>query len=108
MSDTLKGYKIGGYLIVAEDEVEALEMYVNETGEPPNPWSNIHETNLDDWFMYFDINEINPEDIEHIYDRKYPNYPDKHVVRVSLKRPYARKYCPNGFYDEKSIGLITI
>ncbi len=43
-----------------------------------------------------------------IVARKYPNYPSEDVVRVSLKRPYARKYCQNGFFDEKSISAIMI
>lgn len=106
MTNELKGFKLDGYVIVAENEEEALDMYLKETRH--DPFGSLEETNLDDWFMYFDINEINPEDVEHIYDRKYPNYPSEDVVRVSLKRPYARKYCQNGFFDEKSISAIMI
>jgi hypothetical protein len=55
--------------------------------------------------MYFDINEINKEDLEHVYDIKHLL---DGTVSVSLKRPYARKYCPDGFCEKKSIGAMYI
>lgn len=106
MSNELNGYKLGGYLIVAENEDEAVEMYVRETEH--DPLGNIESVNLDECFAYFDINIIMSDDIEHIYDKRYPNYPYKDIVKASLKRPYARKYLTNGFFDQKSISAITI
>jgi hypothetical protein len=98
--DDLKGFQIGGYYIVAKNEVNAIEMYIVETGHEPH--SEVKEVDIDDSFMYFDINEIREDDICHIYDRKYPDGKEL----VSLKRPYARKYCPDGFCDKPSISMV--
>jgi hypothetical protein len=83
----LKGFDVGGCHVIAEDEEEALQMYREKTGRLPS--SPIRETNLDDWFYYFELHEICESDHVHIYDRKYPL--DGRLL-VSLKRPFAKKY----------------
>lgn len=82
----LKGFDIDGYAIIAEDKKEAIEMYITKVGRNPR---EIVETNLDNCFSYFKLEDIDEEDYKHIYDRKYP---DDGIVWVSLKRPFARKY----------------
>lgn len=98
----LKGYKIGGCTVIAENKDEALTMYMNEIGCKLHFESSeikIEEQNLDEIFYYFNINQIEPEDYKYIYDRRYPS---EGVELVSLKRPYAKKYC-NVIGDKKEI-----
>jgi hypothetical protein len=78
----LKGYKICGCLAVAENEQEAIDMYIQNTGE--EPYKQPEETDLDEWFTYFNLDDIKEEDIPHIYDKKHP--PNK-PIQASLKRP---------------------
>lgn len=54
-----------------------------------------------EFFCYFNPDEINPEDLEHVYDIKCIN--GKEVV--SLKRPYAMKY-GKALCNEKKICMV--
>ena len=111
----LKGYMVGGCIAVAENEEEAIQMYKDKVGESwinyykescrVEPWHDIKENNLDEWFRYFNKDEIDKEDYKYIYDEKHLS---DGITWVSLKRPYARKYCKDGFYDKKEIGDIII
>ena len=97
----LKGFEIYGHIVIAENEAEAIEMYLNsDFGKAFGLYDQPKEINLDEWFYYFNINEIDKADYKHIYDRRYP---EDGVELVSLKRPYARKYMPEGFYNKKEI-----
>jgi hypothetical protein len=97
----LKCFEICGAWVFAENKDEAIEIFENKYTEIPNWCSEIKEKDINEFFCYFDIDEINEEDYEYIYDKK--NIDEK--IRVSLKRPHAMKY-GKLLCNEKKIEMI--
>lgn len=91
----LKGFIVGGCLVISENAEEALGMYLAEPSTKklmaafPSYEPKVEEHNLDETAYYFELHEIDEEDHKYIYDRKFPTDGRK---LVSLKRPFAKKY----------------